>query len=93
MFVGALDRRDDLCPHNVHESRLAAEASAFRAQGQLDELKATNDGDKRLFEKGFITASDLRRSESNLANAERANEAEKKRFMSTKDGLAPRLAA
>lgn len=72
---------------------LAAEASAFRAQGQLDELKATNDGDKRLFEKGFITTSDLRRSESNLANAERANEAEKKRLVSTKDGLAPRLAA
>lgn len=72
---------------------LAAEAAAFRAQGQFDEMKATNDGDKRLFEKGFITASDLRRSESNLANAERANEAEKKRLASTKDGLAPRLAA
>lgn len=72
---------------------LSAEASAYSRENAYLEAKATNDGDKRLFAKNFITPSDLRKSESNLANAEKANEAEKKRLAFTKDGLAPRLAA
>jgi HlyD family secretion protein len=46
-----------------------------------------------LFEKGFITQNDIRRSEAAVANAALQNDAEQKRLAFVRDGVTPRLAA
>lgn len=78
---------------DMQSSVLSEEAAANNRQATYDEAFATNLSDKRLAEKGFLSPSDLRRSDAAVVNTRLQNEAGLKRLAFVKDSVAPKIAA